>query len=277
MKIKVLVDNMPHPEKPSLVAEHGLSFYVETRHEKILLDVGASDKFMRNAHNLGIEIADVDVLVLSHAHKDHTGGLAHFLQNNSKAKVYLSANINGSGYYSNRRKDMRDISIDYGLLMANKERFEAVADNIRLSPTVRIIGKIPVSHSLPKADRTLFAGDAPDTFNHEIALLISEGDQTVLMSSCTHLGLLNTLEACAPVVPRVFIGGLHLVDSDEDNCFESDEDYASMAEMINSRYPGIQIYTGHCTGSRAKCVLKSLLPDHFHVFHTGYEWKYPSD
>ena len=77
---------MPHPEKPSLVAEHGLSFYVETRHEKILLDVGASDKFMRNAHNLGIEIADVDVLVLSHAHKDHTGGLAHFLQNNSKAR-----------------------------------------------------------------------------------------------------------------------------------------------------------------------------------------------
>lgn len=268
---------MPHPEKPSLVAEHGLSFYVETGHEKILLDVGASDKFMRNAHNLGIEIADVDVLVLSHAHKDHTGGLAHFLQNNSKAKVYLSANINGSGYYSNRRKDMRDISIDYGLLMDDKERFEPVADNIWLSPAVRIIGKIPVGHSLPKADGTLFAGDSPDTFNHEIALLISEGDQTVLMSSCTHLGLLNTLEACAPVVPRVFIGGLHLVDSDEDNCFESDEDYASMAEMINSRYPGMHIYTGHCTGSRAKCVLKSLLPDHFHVFYTGYEWKYPSD
>lgn len=273
MKIKVLIDNMPHPEKQSLEAEHGLSFYIETGNEKIMLDVGVSEKFMLNARSLGIDIADVDTLILSHAHKDHTGGLACFLQNNSKAKVYVSANVNGSGYYSNRRKDMRNISIDYGLLMANRERFELVAGNIRLSPTVSIIGKIPVIHGLPKADRTLFAGDVPDTFNHEIALLIAEGNKTVLMSSCTHLGLLNTLKVCAPGEPSVFFGGLHLVDSDDDNQFESDADYVSMAEMICSRYPELQIYTGHCTGNNAKCILKSLLPGQFHVFHTGYEWE----
>ena len=82
-KITVLIDNQPDPERPSLETEHGLSFYIQTDKSNILLDVGASDKFLNNAGQLGIDIADVDCLVLSHAHNDHTGGVACFLQHNS--------------------------------------------------------------------------------------------------------------------------------------------------------------------------------------------------
>lgn len=263
MRITVLVDNQPHPENLSLDVEHGLSFYIETeRHDKILLDVGASDKFLHNANKLGINIADVDYLILSHAHNDHTGGLACFLENNKKAKIYLSSNINGLGVYSNRRKNMRDISIDYSLLQEYRERFIFVSNNMQLTPSVQIICDIPIRYSIPQANRTLFAGKEPDTFNHEIA---------VLLSSCTHLGLLNTLEA-AQTSPTIFIGGMHLIDSDDDNKFETEKEYNTMAETLRVRYPDLQIYTGHCTGSNAQCVLTNLMPKQFHTFYTGYEW-----
>lgn len=274
-KITVLIDNQPHRENPSLEVEHGLSFYIETINEKILIDTGASDRFLHNAGKLGIDIADVDYLILSHAHNDHTGGLACFLQHNNKAKICLSSHINGAGYYSNRRKLMRYISIDYNLVQDNKGRFIFVSDNQQLTPDIRIVSRIPARYSLPQADRTLFAGSAPDSFDHEIAVLIVQGCQTVLLSSCTHMGLLNTLDACAPASPSVFIGGMHLIDSDADNQFETESEYNSIAETIRKLYPDLHIYTGHCTGSSAKCALTRLLPGQFHTFHTGYEWNIP--
>lgn len=272
MKITVLVDNQPHPENLSLDVEHGLSFYIETEcNDKILLDVGASDKFLHNAKRLGVNIADVDYLILSHAHNDHTGGLACFLQNNQKAKIYLSSNINGLGYYSNRRKNMRDISIDYSLLQEYRERFIFVSNNMQLTPSVHVICDIPIRYSLPQANRTLFAGKEPDTFNHEMAVLLKRESQYVLLSSCTHLGLLNTLEA-SQISPTTFIGGMHLIDSDDNNKFETEKEYNSIAETLRTRYPDLQIYTGHCTGCNAQRVLTNLMPKQFHIFHTGFEW-----
>ncbi len=272
MKITVLIDNQPHPENHSLEVEHGLCFYIEMEEEKILLDVGASDKFFQNALKLGIDIADVDYLILSHAHKDHTGGLACFLQNNSKAKIYLSTNINDEGYYSNRRGTMRNISIDYSLIQENCERFVWVKKNLQLTPSAQIMSEILVRHPLPQANQTLFAGNKPDTFNHEMAVLLSEQRQTVLLSSCTHLGLLNTLEACKDVHPSVFIGGMHLVDSDEQHPFETVNDQEFLATEILSNYPNLQIYTGHCTGVNAQRILSEKMPKQFHVFYTGFKW-----
>lgn len=271
MKIVVLVDNLPHPVKQSLETEHGLSIYIKTGVGKFLLDTGASDKFLHNAEIMGIDIADVDHLILSHAHKDHTGGLAAFIRNNSKAKIYLSSNIKGSAYYSTRRGARRDISIDYHLLQEHSERFVFVSDNLHLTPSVGIICRIPRYHSLPLANSTLLADNEPDLFDHEIALSVRVEEKTILLSSCTHLSLYNTLEAC-DITPSVFIGGMHLVDSDDHNQFETEMDYRSISNIIRSEYPSLQIYTGHCTGTNARGALKRLLGEQFHTFYTGYEW-----
>ncbi len=155
MKITVLIDNQEHPENRALRAEHGLSFHIETgRGEKVLLDVGASDGFLHNAEVLGIDIGDVDYLILSHAHNDHTGGLDAFLKHNGKARIFLSSHIRGEGYYSSRRGGLRDISIDYRLRKEIPDRLAGVGESIRITPSIRIVCEIPAGHALPLITQT---------------------------------------------------------------------------------------------------------------------------
>ena len=78
MKLKVLVDNNLG-EGDVLISEHGLSIWMEIDGRQWLIDTGASDAFARNAIQLGIDIANVDYLILSHGHSDHCGGLETFL------------------------------------------------------------------------------------------------------------------------------------------------------------------------------------------------------
>ena len=87
MKMTVLLENTCHIE--GLQAEHGLSLYLETPNHKMLFDAGTTDLFAQNADALGIDLAGVDIAVLSHGHRDHGGGMGHFLARNEKAKVYM--------------------------------------------------------------------------------------------------------------------------------------------------------------------------------------------
>ena len=287
MLFKVLVDNNEGLD-PHLQSEHGLSIYFEMDGFKWLLDVGASGKFAENAEVLGVDISDVDYLILSHAHADHTGGLSTFLQLNSKAKVFLSAKIDGRKYYSTRRGGRRDISIDYNLLSAYPDRFELISENTWLSPSVWLLTHIPDNFAVPKANATLYADDKKDDFSHEIAVVVEESSGKTILSSCSHHGLLNTLSAVSGPV-HSYIGGLHLVNSNpamqavdagSTNSpalasapllqYETPKDLAAIAETIRQTYPGLTIYTGHCTGSDAFRMLKAGLGEGIVQFHTGF-------
>jgi 7,8-dihydropterin-6-yl-methyl-4-(beta-D-ribofuranosyl)aminobenzene 5'-phosphate synthase len=86
MLIKALVENTTITD--DLGCEHGLSLYIETAKHIILFDVGASELFFQNAKKLGVNIADVDFLVISHGHYDHGGGLKAFLRENEKSRSF---------------------------------------------------------------------------------------------------------------------------------------------------------------------------------------------
>ena len=73
MNVAVLCENTARD--PALTPEHGLSLLVETAGRVILLDVGQSDAFAKNAERMGLSLADVDLAVLSHGHYDHGGGI----------------------------------------------------------------------------------------------------------------------------------------------------------------------------------------------------------
>ena len=86
MKASVLVDNI---SDENVKGEWGLCIYIEYHDKKILLDSGGSDLFLSNAEAYGINIEDVDMAVLSHAHSDHSNGMDYFFEKNKKANFYL--------------------------------------------------------------------------------------------------------------------------------------------------------------------------------------------
>lgn len=87
MKATVLIDNLT---KDALKKEWGLAIYIEYGERRILLDTGASGAFAENAAALGFSLAKVDAGVLSHAHFDHSDGLADFFAQNETG-AFLSS------------------------------------------------------------------------------------------------------------------------------------------------------------------------------------------
>ena len=125
MKWTVLSDNRSSDSR--LSTEHGLSILLQTERHKILLDTGASDMFIRNAEQLGIDLSDVDYVFISHGHSDHAGGLRCFLKHNQKAQVIVSPDAM-SGHFFSKRGNLHSITTqwpeidDDRLIMIDKTR-----------------------------------------------------------------------------------------------------------------------------------------------------------
>ncbi len=63
-------------EDTNLQSEHGLSFWIQTEHGTVLFDTGQTPEVLsHNLKELRLSFQDIDMLALSHAHYDHTGGL----------------------------------------------------------------------------------------------------------------------------------------------------------------------------------------------------------
>ena len=110
MKITALVENT---SVPGLPVEHGLSLYIETTRHTILFDSGQGTLFAENAERLGKDLAKVDLMVLSHGHYDHGGGLKTFLELNDHAPLRLrvplerDGEVYRSGHYARTERPLR--------------------------------------------------------------------------------------------------------------------------------------------------------------------------
>ena len=273
MKLTVLVDNFSN--NTEMLTEHGLSIYLEADGLKCLFDTGASDKFIKNAEKLKINISDVDYLIISHAHSDHTGGLENFIENNDKAKIFLSSQISGASYFSTRNNYKKNISIDYSIIKKNQKRFEFIDSNLNLSQNITLLNNIPNIFETPKGNKTLFVNDQQDDFRHEIGICINTHRGAAVISACSHHGILNTLAAVQnPNINIIaYIGGSHLLDSTDSIKYETDEELINIINKINSLYPELTLITGHCTGANAKKQFSEKLKNNFLVFYSGFTFE----
>jgi 7,8-dihydropterin-6-yl-methyl-4-(beta-D-ribofuranosyl)aminobenzene 5'-phosphate synthase len=274
--LEILTDDRPMAENAlheQRLTEHGLSIYFEKDGFRWLMDTGLTGNFAKNAASSGIDISQVDHLVLSHNHNDHTGGMETFLQNNSKALIHLSEWIRNSTCLSLRETIKTDIGLDRKLIQQYASRFVwHPSANIQLTDHVWLLADIPDTYPLPRANANLLwkynGEEAPDPFKHEMALLINEGAANTVISSCTHRGILNTLEAANSVSKKpvsAFLGGTHLRDG-----FETEEEILNITSRIIEKHPQMHLYTGHCSGEQTLMVLKRFLPGHVTLFHSGF-------
>ena len=86
IRITVLVDD---EAGEGLLPEHGLSLWIETGGKHILFDTGQGNALVENARRLGVPLEETDIVVLSHGHYDHSGGLANVLTIAPRAKILL--------------------------------------------------------------------------------------------------------------------------------------------------------------------------------------------
>lgn len=265
MKITVLSDNIGCG---TLKGEWGLSFHIEFNGKKYLLDTGGSELFRTNAKQLGIDIADVDCAVLSHAHYDHSRGMEAFFRANSKADFFVSPNAfencyAGLGFLS------RYIGLPKGILPSNKDRIKAPSGIAEIDKDVFV-----VPHStdgLSKIGRRshLYVRRGwryvPDDFSHEQSLVFRTESGLIIFNSCSHSGADVVMEEVGKAFHnenvRAYLGGLHLFRL-------SDGEVRNIAVKIQES--GIKrVITGHCTGERAYTILKSSLGDDIDQFHCG--------
>ncbi len=269
MQISTLIENHPHPAQASLEAEHGLSFIVEVNGHVYLSDVGQSGKFADNARKMGLALAGVEALVISHHHYDHGGGLERFFEENDQALVYLRQ-ASGEDYVVDSPPDpLRYIGLDQGLLREHQARIEMISENQEAAPGLHLLTNIPDRYPKPDGDlrlQMLSDGDLqPDAFQHELVTVVEGEDGLVVLTGCGHNGVLNMLEAVHQAFHereiQAVIGGFHLHHEDP-------EAVLMVAEtLLEAEIP--VVVSGHCTGQKAVKLLEDCLGDRFQRLHTG--------
>lgn len=240
MRITALVENTSCCD--DIGAEHGLSIYIETASHKLLFDVGKTDLFLKNAQTLGIDISEVDTLIISHGHYDHGGGLTAFLEQNKKAKIYISEYA-FLDYYA---KNERYIGLNQSL--KNNPRFIFTKDELKLDSELYLFSGNNLPRDENEATAHLFIKQngemRADDFLHEQYLIITEDEKSVVISGCSHKGIVNVARWCEPFSPSTIIGGFHFMEVVLDEYGENLIKKTSKT-LLKS---GAMFYTCHCTG-----------------------------
>ncbi|MEE1087068.1 MAG: MBL fold metallo-hydrolase [Schaedlerella sp.] len=258
MKIIVLAENTA--QKKEIKAEHGLSLYIETGKFKILFDMGQSNKFVENAEHMGIDLSQVDFAVLSHGHYDHGGGLKYFLEMNHKAPIY----INKYAFEPHFNAENKDIGLDKALLSNGRlifveDKKEIVEDIVLYSCNDREkrVGMDCSGLKMVEGEKLV-----PEDFRHEQYLLICENDKKVLISGCSHKGILNIVEWFQP---DVLVAGFHFMKMNIEG--EDKKKLSEAAEKL-MKYP-TKYYTGHCTGLEQYEFMKRIMGSRLKYLSAG--------
>jgi 7,8-dihydropterin-6-yl-methyl-4-(beta-D-ribofuranosyl)aminobenzene 5'-phosphate synthase len=268
MKVITLMEN---EACGGLCAARGLSQYIETPKHKVLFDMGPDGGFLANAERLGVDLARVDVAVLSHGHSDHGGGLRAFCAVNSRAKIYLRPAALGAYYAVKPGEEPGYIGLDPAIrdLGDRLVLSEGGALDGELTLLTDIPNTFPLTPVAPKLQEKTEAGFRPDTFRHEQHLLVRAEGKAVLFAGCAHGGIVNIVRAAEAALgrrPDVVLGGFHL--------FELDPSDAESGHLLTATGEALAegetvYYTGHCTGDYAYEALHAILGDRLRPMHGG--------
>ncbi len=269
MKIVNLIEDTEGESK--LLYEHGLSFYIETKKHKLLMDTGASDAFLENAKKKGIDLSEVDTVFISHGHYDHTGGLISFAKLNSEAKIYINENAVGA-FYNLRDGKEKYIGMDKAVKELDNVIF--VKGNMRIDEELSLFTNVRGRRLFPKGNLILKrkVGDVffQDEFDHEQYLVIEDDGEKLLLSGCAHNGILNILDEYSSLYdgePDRVISGFHTMRKEY-----TSEDEVLVKEMGKEMVKMKTLfYSGHCTGEVPIEILKGIMKDKLIVIHSGDE------
>jgi len=245
--------------------EWGFAALVEVDGRRILFDTGAhDDTVQRNLKELGLDLSDVEMVILSHNHDDHTAGLLTLRrQFAAKSAKALGTVYAGSGIFLPRISANGQLS---DRMAEVKRAYEAtggavidVSKPTEILPGVWLTGPVPRVHpernwsSVGKV-RTA-KGDIEDTVPEDMTLVIQTAQGPVYLFGCGHAGVINTLEHARktidPAPVKAVIGGLHL--------FAADEKHLAWTAGQLKAFGVQQMLGAHCTGIESVYRIRDLV------------------
>jgi len=268
LNLTVLVENTAQGH--GLLAEHGLAFWIEVGSHRILFDTGQTGILCHNAGRLGIDLASVDAIVLSHGHYDHTGGLAETLNDASPTRVFVHREALADKYAQNANGTSRAIGMPATSRSALAHRTEI---HLTTSPTevgegLWVTGRIPRRTDFEDTGGPFFKDAAckqPDELIDDQAAFVETPDGIVVILGCAHSGIINTIRYVRELLPgqgiHTVIGGTHLVTANENRMSRTVE---SLREFDIQRLVPL-----HCTGFPAAVRLLKEFPDRVSMCPVG--------
>ena len=244
MKLTILSDNNTLIDQ-YLLGEPGFSCLIEAEGKRFLLDTGYFGIFAKNAETLGISWRDVDGVILSHCHDDHTKGLDAFFTEGPRPKLVAHPLLF-------RRVVSRGLSIGCPYPREQLERYfdlEVTDRPLALTEDLFYLGAIP--RLFPdQQDRTPREGDGAEFTPDDTALAYRGREGVYVITGCSHSGITNIIEQAKKVTgqSRVMgvIGGFHLRQLDE-------RSKGAIAYLKNEDIP--HLYPCHCTALSVKVAM----------------------
>ena len=263
-------------------AQHGISFLVEVRindiKRRILFDTASyAEPVLFNMKLLNIDPKTIDMIILSHSHFDHTGGLLGIMKRiNKEIPIFAHPNIFKASFAIEPEFMYAGIPPLRG---GSKEEIERLGgiwilskDPIHLMPGAFTLGEI-TKEEKAEFERKVTIGlyrleegrVVPDDVEDEIGLAVNTKKGLVIIAGCSHPGIVSMVQKAIKIsgINQVYaaIGGFHLIDAEDKRIRHT----ASALKEIGIK----KVYTGHCTGFRAEKVFADEFGRDFERLHSG--------
>ena len=294
-KLTTLIEN--HIDKEERYeCEHGLSIFVESVNQespvRLLIDTGQSGLFYDNAMKMGISLANLSALLISHAHYDHAGGVKRLLEEVNVRKLYVGKDFFQEKYHEKKDGTLKNIGIPFSREALEKKgisvceiqkeeqiifpgvtvyrNFERAVEYERLNPhffvkkkgsgcgccTGEIISQITASEGSSMYKK--------DGFTDEIAVAFDVEGGLVVIVGCSHPGIMNILKTIEHRSGKRIcgvIGGTHLMEADEERLRRT------IADLKEKDIDFIAV--SHCTGDENLEIIKESFGEKFIFNCTG--------
>jgi len=255
-----------------LLGEWGFSALLETDTVNILLDTGHGVSTTYNADILGIDLGKVDVMVLSHGHHDHTGGLREVLRRIRREIEIIAHPDVWAAKYGRRQGHEARYS---GMPFQRRElenlgaRFNETREPVKITENVMTTGEIPMVTEFEDINQNLCVMEGkelkPDQLLDDQALILNTGQGLVIILGCGHRGIINTIYHAQKLTGveeiAMVIGGCHLIGATEERIWRT---IAALRELEVQK-----IGVSHCTGMTAAVIMAQEFGDNFFFNNAG--------
>jgi 7,8-dihydropterin-6-yl-methyl-4-(beta-D-ribofuranosyl)aminobenzene 5'-phosphate synthase len=256
-RITIIYDAFGAPS--ALKKDWGFAALVEYERKRILFDTGNNARiFEHNVRELGIDLKQLDAVVISHRHGDHTSGLGYLLTVNSAVKVYTPQE---AGFFEGRLPEAfltADPSLPSDLRYYDgkkPERFRAGTpwEGCDFETVTKTIEVFPGFYLLTTRS------EKPGTMEmNEVSLAIRTPKGLAVVVGCSHPGVEAILRRAAEIDRRLFMvtGGFHLV-------MASKEDVLRTVAALHDTLKVERVAPGHCSSERGFAVLSERFKSRF--------------